>query len=69
MSEVFDKYCEKSKECAQLRARVEQMRKAGQAIIRADDEFRESMGRHWDGDPVSDACEAARELFCERYPR
>jgi len=42
----------------------ERLRAAGKKIIEADDEFRASLGPHWEGDPVSDACDAARDLFC-----
>ncbi len=50
--------------CAEAADKIERLQAAGKKIIEADDQFRASLGPHWDGDPVSDACEAARDLFC-----
>lgn len=52
------------KALAEERAEIDRLRAAGSTIIKANDEFRSGLPTGWDGDPVNDACEAARSLFC-----
>ncbi|MGE0751885.1 MAG: hypothetical protein AB7F39_06510 [Variibacter sp.] len=44
-------------------ARIETLECALRRIIEADDRFRKSLPDDWDGDPVTDACNAARHLL------
>ena len=39
------------------------LRKALRDIIAANDDFRRGMSDEWEGDPLQDACEAAKELL------
>lgn len=39
------------------------LRGALKKIIEANDEFRAQLPRGWDGDPLNDACQAARPLL------
>jgi hypothetical protein len=34
-----------------------------ESILDAEKEFREAMGEHWEGDPLSDACDQARKML------
>jgi len=45
---------------------IERLRNGLRSIIAADDEFKASLGPHWDGDPVSDACDKSRDLLLEK---
>lgn len=39
--------------------------KALNKILGAEKEFRESMGEHWEGDPLSGACDEARTTLAD----
>jgi hypothetical protein len=39
-----------------------------EAILIANSEFRDGMPDGWDGDPLQDACENARELLLQINP-
>lgn len=41
------------------------LRKALDGILGAEEEFREGMPVGWEGDPLTDACDAARKVIAE----
>lgn len=51
-----------------LQARVATLARALSRVIEANDSFRKSLPDDWDGDPVNDACEIAREALSGLTP-
>ncbi len=43
--------------------RIDELKMALVRIIEANDRFRKSLPDDWEGDPLNDACEAARALL------
>ncbi len=43
--------------------RMQQLYEALKKIVEANDEFRESLPRNWESDPVNDACQEAKPLL------
>jgi hypothetical protein len=48
-------------------AQLASARKALTEIIDAEKEFRDAMGSNWEGDPLSDACDAARAALTDDF--
>lgn len=48
---------------------TEALMKALTDILDAEKDFREAMGSAWSGDPLSDACDAARDLITKIQPK
>lgn len=52
-------------ELSRLREAEKRYREALETILAANDEFRLGMPEEWDGDPLQDACAAARRVLQE----
>lgn len=52
-----------------LEAEVERLRAALVAILKANETFRKSLPRDWEGDPLDDACKAARATLDPEKPK
>src|SRR5215469_10177511 len=49
--------------CQKAEARNSELIKALEDILGAEEDFREAMGPFWEGDLLSDACDAARQIL------
>jgi hypothetical protein len=47
----------------QAAARIEELEGVLREIVKANDDFRGGMPDEWEGDPLQDACEAARKAL------
>ena len=59
-ADVPQRIADAADEIDSLRAQLASARKALQAILEANDDFRKGMPDEWEGDPLQDACNNAR---------